>query len=681
MEKKKGLGLNFKFIIVFAPIVAIVIGVVLVFLFLTIHNGIYNLQRQNMVQSSDQLKDELDTIIADISSLVYLNSTRNVVQTELTNQRYDRMQEVCERQLELNPYLEAVMAADRNGKLIAHTDEGSVGLDITVFPFWKGVREQRVHVDKVPYESPVTGHSVFVIASAVYDYKGDFVGLFAMPVDLNLISREFLQGKTYGQDGYPVVFDREGLVIAHPDETILLDTLPELEHIYTSGMVEGFESYQFRGDKKYMAFHTVEKVDWYVSATITEADMLELSRRVMIIVLIVGGVAFVILLAIIILSLRFLVIKPVNQLSNVVIDVSKGIVSNRKVHTKSKDEVGILIERFNVMIDFFQERNELMREVAGGNLTVEVKLASDEDEVGKALEYMVDSLNRVVSEINVSIEQISNGSNQISDSSQNLSSGATSQASSIEEITASINEITTQVQQNVENAQKVDQLINKAKENADMGNDKMEELIQAIEGINKSSEDIRDIVKVIDDIAFQTNLLALNADIEAARVGKYGRGFAVVATSVRNLASKSAESVKETTKNVEEIIKKIERGNDLVESTSAQLKQISRSTVELTKLTMEVSDASQEQANGIEQISNGLASIEDVVQNNSANAEENAAASEELNAQANKLQELMSFFITDKQAKFIQSPQRDTNKGTDITPYEKREDQEDEDNQ
>jgi methyl-accepting chemotaxis protein len=157
--------------------------------------------------------------------------------------------------------------------------------------------------------------------------------------------------------------------------------------------------------------------------------------------------------------------------------------------------------------------------------------------------------------------------------------------------------------------------------------------------INKSAGDIKNVVKVIDDIAFQTNLLALNADIEAARVGKYGKGFAVVANSVRNLALRSSESVKQTTSMVENAINNINLGVTLVEKTAEKLNEITVSSIEVSNLTKEVADSNQEQARGIEQISTALSSIEEVVQSNSANAEENSASSEELASQSKGLKD------------------------------------------
>jgi methyl-accepting chemotaxis protein len=211
-------------------------------------------------------------------------------------------------------------------------------------------------------------------------------------------------------------------------------------------------------------------------------------------------------------------------------------------------------------------------------------------------------MNNIISQIDDSVEQIATG-NQISESSQSLSVGSSKQAASLEEMTASIDEIASKVQQNVENSRKPMIFAKETKAVSDKGNKQMKELVLAMEKVNKSAEDIKKIVKVIDDIAFQTNLLALNADIEAARVGKYGRGFAVVANSVRNLAAKSGLSVKETTTMIEEVIKNINEGNNLVKITAEQLEKITESSVKLSLIANEVAEASQEQANGIEQIS------------------------------------------------------------------------------
>ncbi len=281
-----------------------------------------------------------------------------------------------------------------------------------------------------------------------------------------------------------------------------------------------------------------------------------------------------------------------------------------------------------------------------GDLTKKLKVKS-KDEVGKLAEYFnrfIDNLNNTIVQIKYSITQINNGANKISTATQTLSEGTSKQAASLEEITASINEIASQVQLNVENSRKTNDIAIKTNEDAIKGNKQMKELVDAMEDINKSAQEIKNIVNVIDEIAFQTNLLALNADIEAARVGKYGKGFAVVAGSVRTLAGRSAEAVKETTSMVDRALKNVELGNELVKKTAEQLENITRASTEVTNLANEVADASQEQANGIEQISTGLGQIEEVTQANSSNAEENANASEELAYQSSKLIQIVSYF-------------------------------------
>lgn len=397
------------------------------------------------------------------------------------------------------------------------------------------------------------------------------------------------------------------------------------------------------------------------------------NQNVIIIIIIVAVVS--ILIAVLI---ALIIIRSVNKtlggdpafLASIAEKISRGILTFESLYDDKK-KIGLFGDMV-FMAESLEKKSKTIEQIANGNLTVDIELASKEDEVGNSLIRMVDTLNNIIKQVNVSIEQVNQGAGQVSESSQNLSHGASEQASSLEEITASLNEISAQIQTNTDGAVQAHDLAKNALDNTEKGNKQMAQLVEAMSQVNNSANEIKNIVKIIDDIAFQTNLLALNADIEAARVGKYGKGFAVVANSVRNLASKSQKSVQETTGMVEEAIKNIQRGNELVEVTSKQLEEIKTSSDDVARISNEVSESSQEQAQGIEQISTALSQVEDVVQSNSANAEENAAASEELSGQASNLRELISFFKVDKSSNLLEDNSTSNNKDgekKELAPY------------
>jgi methyl-accepting chemotaxis protein len=498
--------------------------------------------------------------------------------------------------------------------------------------------------------------------------EDEFKGIIGIDITLPFL-QEFVENKNkelYNGSGTISVISNIGIISAHSGNPELLGKKMDTANLPIDNVLEKIKNgvsttYINRDSESSIVIEPIKigytNTPWSIIVEVpnevvfSEVELLNenLNKRIrsdtLFQIILSLGILLIVVIIMIIIIRR--IISPIKKATKLAESTSKGILNKDEIITNSKDEVGKLILSMNEMVKFYNDRNELMSSIGNGNLDVEVKLASNEDEVGIVLDNMVKSLYNIVVQINNSVSQVSQGADQIATSSQTLSQGSSEQASTLEEISASINEIGSQVQANSESAINVSELSIKAKDNAEKGAIQMNDLVKAMEDISKSANDIKNIVKVIDDIAFQTNLLALNADIEAARVGKYGKGFAVVANSVRNLAAKSANSVKETTDKVVNAIKNIERGVELVNITSSQLVEIKESTVKVTNIAKEVSDSSKEQSRGIEQIINGINQIEDVTQSNSANAEENAAASEELSAQSSKLKELISYFKID----------------------------------
>ena len=250
----------------------------------------------------------------------------------------------------------------------------------------------------------------------------------------------------------------------------------------------------------------------------------------------------------------------------------------------------------------------------------------------------------VLSNVQAIARGVRDGAREISQASRDLSSRAETQAATLEESAAALNELTASVGSTAERASEAQQASVASSSGALGGADVVKRAMVAMQGIERSSDQITRIIGVIDDIAFQTNLLALNAGVEAARAGEAGRGFAVVASEVRVLARRASESAKEIKALISESSQQVKAGSGLVGQAGHSLDDIVERAREAASLVADIAVAATEQASGITELNTGIGQLDQTTQQNSAMAEETDAAAASLLQRAEELMSALSGF-------------------------------------
>ncbi|MCL1997612.1 MAG: methyl-accepting chemotaxis protein [Turicibacter sp.] len=343
------------------------------------------------------------------------------------------------------------------------------------------------------------------------------------------------------------------------------------------------------------------------------------------------------------------VANPINESTEILKKLANGDLS-ASVTGSYKGSFLEIKEALNSAImgisSYIKEINDVLTSMSESDLNVNIdrEYVGEFNNIKLAINKIIATFNEVLGEIQVSTVHIASGAEAIARSSQDLSSGTMRQAEEVDRVQTTIADMLVQIESNAEKADMTSKVSENAKESAFRGNNDMQEMLSSMEEINRASDNISKVIKVIDDIAFQTNLLSLNASVEAARAGEHGKGFAVVAEEVRTLAGRSKQAAEETSLLIESSVEKTKEGSRIANQTADTLSEIVSQVDEISGLIREVAIASEAQATAVQNVQVSIREISDVTQIAAATSQETASTSEELSSQSETFKNMVGGF-------------------------------------
>ena len=359
--------------------------------------------------------------------------------------------------------------------------------------------------------------------------------------------------------------------------------------------------------------------------------------------------------------------RPIGRVSDAMRAVASGDLSVAVQDADRQDEVGGIARSLDGLREKLiaaeameQERAQLqadqqrvvdvlsvgLQNLAAGNLqdALSEEFGGNYETLRGDFNRTLDKLNETIAQVVDTAENIRSRSTEISTASEDLSRRTENQAATLEETAAALDELTSSVKSAAEGAREVENIVRQARKEAEESGAVVQGAVSAMTEIERSSDQISQIIGVIDDIAFQTNLLALNAGVEAARAGDAGKGFAVVASEVRALAQRSSAAAKEIKTLIGASTQHVGRGVDQVGRAGEALASIVNRVAHISTLVSDIAAGASEQSTGLAEINIGVTQLDQVTQQNAAMVEESTAASHSLHQEASDLAALVARF-------------------------------------
>lgn len=532
-----------------------------------------------------------------------------------------------------------LLISDVNGKTITSVNKET---NISDRAYFQSIKAGNDFAISDPVVSKVDNSTTVVFAVPIKNANGEMIGIFGGTFPIDSLQK-LVSGVKVGETGYAILTAKDGLIIEHPNDELVLQStikdvnIPELNKAHEdaqSGKV-GMVRYEYQNEERFTFYKQLKSNGWnlFIIVPIAEATS-ELSYLAKLSFVTAGIVLIFAIIIIIIFSSRL--VKPLQRMSSLTSEVAKGDLTLSVSH-KGKDEIGILGLNFNTMISGMQ--------------SILTQINSVSEHVKQSSETLVNSSEETkqsAEQVAIAINELATGTSDIVNSVSSVTDKVQYMSQTLGELSKFANEVNNSSLQSKELSEHGEIYVNEAITSIRETNNQIQETAEIIKLVDKRSTDIGNVVEMISRITEQTNLLALNASIEAARAGDAGRGFAIVAEEVRKLAHETGKSAEQISKMISETqdeshraVKSIEQGLHVAENSMAAVIQSGEAFTDISK---NVNTTSQqvEKTNSLIQnleeisvsISENMESISAVTEQSSASAEEVSAASEQQAASA-----------------------------------------------
>ena len=452
--------------------------------------------------------------------------------------------------------------------------------------------------------SLTTGGWSLVLISKVYDRVNNrVIGYLYYMLDWTYLIKERIEQLVIGETGALFCADDTLTIKIHSKIESINSTLPQ-DFSKTFEDKKGIINYVFNGEDRVAAYTTLTYRPWVLGISMTKQEIEKDNVRVVRAIIIISLVSIIIMAILVSLFIKSIT-TPLGLITGLSKEIADGDLRTTKQKIHRKDELGELSNAFVAM------RKKLVT----------------------TIHKVEDSAN-----------QISAAAKELAEQNTDLSRRTESQAASIEETSASMNEISNNIRQSSNDSVNGNKMIMDSKDSIENAGNIISETTKNIEEVHEASSKIKDITKIIEDIAFQTNILALNASVEAARAGEQGKGFAVVASEVRNLAQTTQTSVKSITDLIENVYNKIDKATETARESQTIFVEIQNKIDEASTMMQNISHSAVEQQSGIDQIKIAIEEMDTTTQRNAALVEEATASADVLFSQSKELMDAIHIF-------------------------------------